>query len=282
MSKGIEIKPPSRKSGWRWTMTGDKEISMGFSGINGLGPVAYEEMIELVDGIIVKEGQEKKTLETVSMSNFMRLPFSKFNKSAFTACLKAGVFDDWSSSREQLLALKQKKKKKEVPNQTVLFDMNDPAFEIPVKEDLVKYPPTSAATKRIEFVEVCNFDLEKIKYILDIKKDVNNRAKRDKPVETIVNFDDDDFYIFVVETFKLVQGRTGKEYLTMRVGDGISFTTLRAFEPTVQDLLPILSANGIYVAEFVKNQKGYINFKRGTRIVRVDKTQEELRNEVNN
>lgn len=284
MSKGIDIKPPSRKSGWSWTMTGEKEISMGFSGINGLGPVAYEEMLQVIDEIAVDEdrGEARKTLETVSMSVFMRLPFSKFNKSAFVACLKAGVFDDWGDSREQLLALKTKKKKKEVPNQTVLFDMNDPAFDIPVKADEKKYPVTTWAQKRLEFIEVCNFDLEKIKYILDIKRDVNLRAKRDKPVETIVNFDENDYYIFVVETFRLMQGKTGKEYLTMRVGDGISFTTLRAFEPTVQDILPVLATNGIYVAEFIKNDKGYINFKRGTRIVRVDKPQEKLKNEANN
>ncbi|MEK6829403.1 MAG: DNA polymerase III subunit alpha [Nanoarchaeota archaeon] len=271
MSKGILIKRPSRKSGWFWTMTGEQEISMGFSGINGLGPIAYDEMMELVSKIPVNNGEAKKTLATVNMSTFMRLPFSKFNKSAFTACLKAGVFDDWCESREQLLALKQKKKKKEVANQGVLFDMNDSAFDIPVKKDMTKYPATSEGTKRFEFIEVCNFDLEKIKYILDIKADVNNRAKRDKPVETIINFDDNDYYIFVVEKFSLVQGKTGKEYLTMRVGDGISFTTLRAFEPTVQDLLPILENNGIYVAEFVKNEHGYINFKRGTRILRVDR-----------
>jgi DNA polymerase III alpha subunit len=280
MSKGIVIKRPSRKSGWRWTMTGDHEISMGFSGINGLGEIAYAEMLRLIEEIKVKDGDDKKTLETVAMSAFMRMPFSKFNKASFSACLKAGVFDDWSTSRDQLLALKVKKKKKEVANQTILFDMNDPAFDIPVKADENKYPPTSEAIKRMDFIEVCNFDLQKIKYILEIKKDVNDRAKREKPVETIVNFDDDDFYIFVVETFKLIQGRTGKEYLTMRVGDGISFTTLRAFEPTVKDLMPLLATNGIYVAEFVKNQKGYINFKRGTRIVRVDK--EEIANEINN
>jgi DNA polymerase III alpha subunit len=278
MSKGIVIKRPSRKSGWAWTMTGDHEISMGFSGINGFGEIAYEEMISLIDDIKVADKEDKKTLQTVSMSVFMRLPFSKFNKTAFTSCLKAGVFDDWGDSREQLLDLKIKKKKKEAPNQMILFDMNDPSFDIPVLSDAKKYPPTTEVEKRSQFIDVCNFDLEKIKYILEIKKDVNERAKRDKPVETIVNFDDNDFYIFVVETFKLIQGRTGKEYLTMRVGDGISFATLRAFDPTVKDLLPILCTNGIYVAEFVKNEKGYINFKRGTRIVRVDKdlTKKEL------
>lgn len=277
MSKGIIIKRPSRKSGWEWTMTGDHEISMGFSGINGLGPIAYQEMLELIDEIPVLKDQSKKTLETVSMSVFMRLPFSKFSKSAFSACLKAGVFDDWCESREQLLSLKQQKKKKAIANQTIMFDMNDPAFDIPVKKDEKKYATTSEATKRLEFIEVCNFDLEKIKYILDIKADINKRSKREKPVETIINFDDNDYYIFVVENFSLAMSKTGKEYLTMRVGDGISFTTLRAFEPTVKDLHPILATNGVYVAEFVKNEKGYVNFKKGTRIVRVDK-----KNETNN
>lgn len=272
MSKGIEIKMPSRKSGWRWTMTGEHEVSMGFSGINGFGAIAYEEMISLIDNMKVKDGQPKKTLEDINMSSFFRLPFSKFNKGAFSSCLKAGVFDDWSDSREQLLSIKTRKKgKKANVNQTVLFDINDSAFDIPLKKDESKYPPTSWGEKKIGFFEVCNFDLDKIKYIQSIKANVNARAKRDKLVETIINFDDDDFYIFVVDRFSVSLTKTGKEYLTMRVGDGVSFTTLRAFEPIASSLQPILVNNGIYVAEFMKNDKGYVNFKRGTRIVRVDK-----------
>lgn len=276
MSKGIIIKRPSRKSGWDWTMTGDNEISMGFSGINGLGTIAYDEMISLIDSIEVKDGEPKKTLATVSLGAFFRLPFSKFGKGAFTACLKAGVFDDWSESREHLLDLKQKKKKKQMPGQGVLFDMNDPIFDISFVRDEAKYPPTPESQKRFDFIEVCNFDLEKIKYILDVKKDINNRSKREKPIDTIINFEDNDYYIFVVETFKLVQGKTGKEYLVMKVGDGISHTTIRAFDPVSKALYPLLVTNGIYVAEFIKNEKGYINFKNGTRIIRIDNIKESV------
>ena len=68
-------------------MTGEQEISMGFSGINGFGEIAYEEMLSLVEGIQVKKNEPKKTLETDSMSVFMRLPFSKFNKTAFSKYL---------------------------------------------------------------------------------------------------------------------------------------------------------------------------------------------------
>jgi len=277
MSKGIEIKPPSRKSGWRWTMTGEKEISMGFSGINGLGPIAYEEMIRLIDEIKVKEGEPKKTLDTVNMSVFMRLPFSKFNKTAFVACLKAGVFDDWANSRDQLLAIKQKKKKKKAPNQMVMFDMNDEAFNIPVVDDEAKYPPTSPVRKRLEFIEVCNFDLDRIKQITELKAEINAKSKREKPVEMIINFDEDDYYIFVVDSYKMLTGRTGKQYLTMRVGDGISTTTLRAFEPMCHDLFPKLEKDGVFVAEFTKNQKGYINFKHGTRVIRIDQKKQDTR-----
>lgn len=274
MSKGIEIKRPSRKSGWDWKVTGDKEVSMGFSGINGLGEAAYEEMIRLIDEIPVKSGEPKITLDTVSVSVFMRLPFSKFTKSSFLACLKAGVFDDWSSSREQLAALREKtkKKKKVNPNQTFLFDMNDPSFDIPISADEKNFPETSEMTKRLEFIEVCNFDLDKIRYILEIKADVNRRAKRDKIIETIINFDEDDFYIFVVEEFKTLMTKTGKEYLSMKVGDGIGTTVLRAFGETVDEIKPLLVANGIYVAEFIKSDGGFINFKKGTRIIKVDKS----------
>ena len=68
----------------------------------------------------------------------------------------------------------------------------------------------------------------------------------------------------------------------MRVGDGISFTTLRAFQPMVEEIYPYLASNGIYVGEFEKNSKGYINFKRGSRIIRVDKDLSKKKDEVNN
>lgn len=271
ISKGIEIKKPSRKSGWEWTMTGDKEISMGFSGIDGFGAIAFDELNALIDKLSSKEGEEKITLENITMGSFFRLEFGKFSKTSFESCLKAGVFDDWSKSRAQLIAMKTKKKKKQIANQMILFDMNDSSFDIPMKDDLTKFPITTDYEKKVEFVKVCNFDLEKIKYIIEVKNDINKRAKREKAIETIINFDDDDYYMFVVNTFSLVPAKNGKNYLTMKVGDGISVTTIRAFEPLVKDLYPKLVNDGIYVAEFEKNEKGYVNFKKGTRIVRIDK-----------
>ena len=261
MSKGIVISPPSRKSGWNWTMTGDKEISMGFSGINGLGDIAYQELNDLM-------GQKNKTLQNISISEFYDLSFSKFNKKAFESCVKAGVFDDWSESREYLIALREKKKKKVVvANQMSLFDMSSKEFDIKT-DDIGHHLKTTDAQKREEFIEVCNFDLEKISFMMKIKTVINGKAK--KPIDNVINFEDEGWYFFVLEEFKTMISKAGKEYLTLRVGDGINSTTLRVFDPLAKKIKPELMDNGVYVAKFEKNDGGFINFARNTQFKRVE------------
>jgi DNA polymerase-3 subunit alpha len=261
MSKGIVISPPSRKSGWTWTMTGDKEISMGFSGINGLGDIAYQELNALM-------GQKNKNLQNISVSEFYDLPFSKFNKKAFESCIKAGVFDDWSESREYLIALREKKKKKVVvANQMSLFDMSSKEFDIKT-DDIGHHLKTTDAQKREEFIEVCNFDLEKISFMMKIKTVINGKAK--KPIDNVINFEDEGWYFFVLEEFKTMLSKAGKEYLTLRVGDGINSTTLRVFDPLAKKIKPELMDNGVYVAKFEKNDGGFINFARNTQFKRVE------------
>lgn len=261
MSKGIKISPPSRKSGWNWTMTGEKEISMGFSGINGLGDVAYNELIELLK-------QRGKTLQTISISEFFDLPFSKFNKKAFESCVKAGVFDEWSESRQYLLSLKDKKKKKLMnPNQMSLFDMSSSEFDIKT-DDIGQYPRTTESEKRLDFIEVCNFDLEKIQFMMKVKIEVNKKAK--KPLENIINFEEPDWYFFVLEEYKVLTSQTGNEYLQLRVGDGINSINLRAFSPLSKKMLPDLVPNGVYVARFEKNEGGFLNFAKNTQFKKVE------------
>lgn len=261
MSKGIVIAPPSRKSGWNWKMTGDKEISMGLSGINGLGEIAYAELITLM-------ANKNKTLENISVSEFYDLPFSKFNKKAFESCIKAGVFDDWSESREHLISLKEKKKKKVViANQISLFDMSSTEFDIKT-DDIGHHLKTTDVQKRMEFIEVCNFDLEKISFMMQIKTIINEKAK--KPIDNVINFEEEGWYFFVLEEFKTMTSKAGNEYLTLRVGDGINSTTLRVFDPLAKKLKPELIANGVYVAKFEKNDGGFINFARNTQFKRVE------------
>jgi DNA polymerase-3 subunit alpha len=267
MSKGIRILPPSRKSGWIWTMTGEKEISMGFSGINGLGDKAYEELMELLQ----KSGE---TLETISINKFFNLQFSNFNKKAFEVCVKAGVFDDWSDSREYLIELKNKKKKKQLPGQLALFDLNSDEFNTILKSD--NFVATSIIQKNREFTEVCNFDLEKIEEMAKIKNELHQRAGR--VIESILNFSENDYYFFYLDSVQEAISEKGGSYLVIKIGDGISSTTLRAFPPKrkvegTSDIYELIKANaqnkGVYVSEFVKNAKGFVNFKQNAKFKRI-------------
>ena len=265
MSRGIKILPPSLKSGKEWTMTGDKEISMGFSGINGLGDIAYAELVSLVSK---KKGKDdkNKTLETISMAEFFELPFSKFNKTAFESCVKAGVFDGWSESRAYLNHLKSKKKKKVVPNQIMMFDMGGEEFDL--KIDTSEFPKTSLEEKKSGFIEVCNFDLEKIERITNIRTNINKLSKR--PIENIVNFEDDNWYFFILEDIKESTAKTGTKYLTLKVGDGIGSTNLRVFSPMADKIRPELAVGCVYISRFEKNQGGFVNFKRGAQFKKLD------------
>ena len=259
MSSGIKILPPSTKSGYRWTMTGEKEISMGFSGINGLGDIAYAELEGFLE-------QREKTLDQLSLVEFFDLPFSKFNKTAFESCVKAGVFDAWSDSRGFLLSLKEKKRKKAVANQGFLFDMAGAEFDI--KLDSNNFPKTTDEERRKSFTEVCNFDLEKIERITNIKINVNKKATR--PIENILNFEDTDWYFFILENKQEALTKTGKPYLILKVGDGIGHMNLRVFSPMADKLKPELEVGGVYVSKFEKNDGGFINFERGAKYKKVE------------
>ena len=265
MSKGIKIMPPSRRSGWNWTMTGEHEISMGFSGINGLGDKAYSELME-----VLEKSEDK--FETIKLHKFFSLPFSNFNKKAFEVCVKAGVFDDWAASRDYLIELKSKKKKKQIPGQLALFDLNADEFSSALKSDT--FPPTPDLQKNKEFVEVCNFDLQKIEEMAEIRNQLYQRAGR--VIDSILNFSENDYYFFCLDTVQELVSEKGGSYLNLKVGDGISTTSLRVFpsrkkvENDIYDVIKTNSQNkGIYISEFVKNGKGFINFKPNAKFKRI-------------
>lgn len=259
ISKGIKITPPSTKSGYNWTMTGDKEISIGFSGINGLGDIAYAELKSFI-------ANKKKPLSEFSLVEFFELPFSKFNKTAFESCLKAGVFDEWSDSRSFLISLKEKKRKKAVANQGFLFDLGGPEFDI--KLDTHNFSKTTPEEKRAGFLEVCNFDLEKIEKITNVKAQINKKSKR--PIENIISFEDNDWYFFILEGLQEALTKNGKPYLILKVGDGIGNMNLRVFSPMADKLKPELEVGSVFVAQFEKNDGGFINFKKGTKFKKVE------------
>lgn len=260
MSQGIKILPPSIKSGWDWTMTDDKEISMGFSGINGLGEIAYGELTKFLQ-------KTNKTLDVIAVSEFFSLPFSKFNKSSFAACIKAGVFDSWSDSRQFLISLKEKKSKKKIAaNQISIFDMGSEEFEINTIDH--DYPKTTEEERQSGFLEVCNFDLKKLEKISKIKDKVNSVSKI--PLENLVNFENNGWYYFLLEDVEESIAKTGTKYLTLKVGDGISNTKLRVFSPLADKIRPMLQPGQVYVSKFEKNKDGFVNFIRNAQIKNVE------------
>jgi DNA polymerase III alpha subunit len=265
MSKGIKIAPPSRRSGWMWTMTGEKEISMGFSGINGFGDKAYVELMNLLN-------KSNETFQSIKLLKFFSLPFSAFNKKVFEVCVKAGIFDDWSESRDYLIQLKTKKKKKDLPGQLALFDLNSDEFNTVMKND--SFAQTTPIQKNREFIDVCNFDLNKIEEMAAIKMELHKRAGR--VIESILNFSDNDYYFFYLDNVQEAVSEKGGNYLNIKVGDGISTTSLRVFPARKKvdgDIYDLVKANaqnkGVYISEFVKNAKGFINFKSNAKFKRV-------------
>ena len=77
---------------------------MGFSAIKGFGDIAYEE---LKDNL----GKKGYKFSDVTKFVFFDTKYTAFNKTAFEGLLDAGVFDDWSDSREELSELYQKANK---------------------------------------------------------------------------------------------------------------------------------------------------------------------------
>jgi DNA polymerase III alpha subunit len=262
ISKGIKISPPSRRSEWMCSTTKNKEIMLGFSLINGFGEVAYQEMMDLI-------AAKKKPFHELSMTAFFELPFSKFNKSAFSACLKAGVFDDWSNSREYLLFLKTKKKKRAVdPNQMTVFDMEE--ITIGTRMDDTKYFPLSEEEKLAQFIEVCGFDMTHIERVANIKKNIEEKsAASSSSVEPITNFNGEGAYYFFLNDIRHLKTKTNKDYLELSVGDGIAKTKLRIFEPMASKIAPELERNAVYMTQFTENEKGFKNIKKNAKFKKI-------------
>jgi len=254
MSKGVKVIPPSRKSDWDCVITRDKEITLGFSMVKGMGTKAYDELNSLLT-------MKQKKLESISMAAFFSLPFSNFNKTAFNACLKSGVFDDWSSSREYLLSLKTKTKKKIIPNQLLAFDLD--AIEYGSKIDSIKFPPTQDMQKVHDFEEVCGFDLSFINRVAKINEDIIKKAQdNNRHVDPITAFTDSGDYYFFLHDIRYLLTKKKAEYLELKVGDGVTTTKIRAFGKLAAKLKPELQKDAVYLSQFSQNDKGFLNFKK--------------------
>lgn len=254
MSKGIVVQPPTKKSSWKWSMTGPNEITMGFSSINKMGDVAYEE---LMNALKVKG----KKFHEIALGTFFDIKFSKFNKTAFDACLKAGVFDDWSTSREymQALRLKAQKRKPKSKEQFSLFDLDE--MEYTHKLDPMKYPITTEEEKRSQFIEVCGVDMQEIQRISKIHINMEELNKKSKePILPLPHYTEEGFYWFIIQDILYKKTKKNKEFVCIVAGDGIDTVRFNVFPPTSEKILPELQRQAVYVGHFKMNEQGYLNY----------------------
>jgi DNA polymerase-3 subunit alpha len=239
MSKGVEIAPPVRKSNWEWTTIEDKKIAMGFSGINGMGDVAFKEI-------------KTKNIENLTRDEFFAVPFKKFNKGNFEACLKAGLFDDWSSSREEIMEWRKAKVKNVM--QIDIFG-NFGMDSVTVFKKFIKTPEE---IKQKEFLEVCNLDLGLLKRIYEIRNAFIQEYG--VMIEPVTNFEDPkNYYYFCLNNVEQKLTKTGKNMYVLHLSDGATVKRVTMWDNMYKKLAPKLQKDSIYVTKFMK-EKGWLSF----------------------
>ena len=231
--KGIPVTKPSLNSGWEYKITEDNTIIMGFSSINGVGEKAYQEIIN-------------NNLENMTKDDFFSAKWTKFNKVAFEACVKAGVFDSWSESREEinywreLSKAKSKKKRAEMEAENKTFR------------------PTSEQDKNKEFFEVSMVDFTIMERLIVLQKEFTSAYG--KPVASIANFDSpSEYYYFYLEKINKLKSKRGNTYYSLVVTDGIATKKLNMFERQFDQNHHILNEGRFFVARFTKKDE-YLNF----------------------
>jgi DNA polymerase-3 subunit alpha len=239
MSKGIEIAPPVRRSKWEWTTIEDRKIAMGFSGINGMGEVAFQEI-------------KNKHIENLTRDEFFAIPFKKFNKGSFEACLKAGLFDDWSTSRQEILEWR-KTKVKNVMQMDIFGNCG-----MDTVTTYKKFPKTSEDEKQKEFLEVCNLDLGLLRRIHGLRNAFIEEYGF--PIESVTNFDEPkNFYYFCLNNVEIKMTKTGKKMYVMHLSDGATVKKVIMWDNMYKKLAPKLEKGSIYVTKFIKD-KGWLSF----------------------
>lgn len=241
MNKGIEIINPNRKSNWEWTIIDDNKIAMGYSSINGLGTIAFKELKNNKIGSLTKE-------------QFYEKKWSKFNKGSFEACLKAGLFDDWSKSREELMELRTIKIK-----DVKQFDLFTGEVGIANIIKIKNFKPTLEAERYEQFLEVCNMDLTTIKKIADIKRGFLEETGMD--IEPITNFDNPNsyYYFSIVKIEQKTSLKKQMKYYSLILSDGFGTKTVNMWTNLYDTVKTIIVPGGYYVTKFMK-QKGFLAF----------------------
>jgi DNA polymerase-3 subunit alpha len=231
-NKGIRVRKPSLNSGWEYTITGDNEIIMGFSSINGVGEKAFAEVID-------------KNLAGMTREQFFETKWSKFNKTAFEACVKAGVFDSWSESREEInfwreLSKASKKKANEMLAENRVF------------------VPTTEEQKESDFFEVAMIDFSIMDKIAFIQKGF--MEEYGKNITAVTNFESPkEWYYFYLEKIEKQKTKGGKPFYKLTVSDGASTKKLNMWDKHYEINRETLILGKFFVSRFFKKDE-FLNF----------------------
>lgn len=254
MSKGIKILPPNRKSNWEWTMLEEGKIAMGFSAINGMGAIAYDEI-------------KQKNLGDMSRDDFFATKFKKFNKGSFEACLKAGLFDDWSNSREEMIELRKIK----IKNVTQLDIFGNVGLQSVLNNSTLQktYRLTPEEQKYKEFIEVCSIDLNLLKKIGDLKESFLKTYNM--TLESVISFQDPKkYYFFCLNKIEERTSVKGTKFYHLHLSDGASVKKVIMWSDYYKRLREILIEGGIYLTKFNKDEKGWLSFNATAEFRKID------------
>lgn len=250
MNKGIEIVPPNLKSNWEWTIIDDKKIAMGYSSINGLGEIAFKEL-------------QTNNIKNLTREDFFNQKWSKFNKKSFENALKAGIFDPWSSSREEILEWKNIKIK-----DVKQYDLFTGEAGFSALKSIKKFNPTPDKNKYKEFIEVCNIDLHLLEKISKLKKAFLDETG--EQIESIMNFEDPTryYYFFLEKVEQKTSEKKGTKYYSVMIGDGFSTKRVNMWANMYDKLSKLLEPGQFYVTKFI-HEKGFLGFNASAQFRRI-------------
>jgi DNA polymerase III alpha subunit len=222
-------------------MVKEKKIAMGFSGIAGVGEEAYAEL-------------KKYNINKITKEEFFGTHFSKFSKTSFEACLKAKIFDDWSTSREELKELRKLK----INNSKQLNLFGETEFETSTKMLNKRFLATSEQEKEKDFLEICGIDLKLMKKIANLKQAFF--AGTGVHIEPFTNFDaPESYYYFLLEAIHEKKTKNNRPYFECIMSDGSVKKKLIMWDNFYKRVESMLEVGNFYVTKF-KKEKGWMNF----------------------
>jgi len=186
------------------------------------------------------------------------------------------MFDDWSTSREYLMFLRDKnrKKKPKDASQFAMFDMDD--IEYTHRIDHLKYAATSDIEKQDEFMGVCGFDMEEINRVSIIHTRMGEMSDKSKEaILPLPHYAEEGFYWFIINDILFKKTKKGKDFISIHGSDGIDTVKFNIFSPISEKLLPQLQKQAVYVGKFKRNEKGFLNFNGRVKLTTVMHAYEE-------